>query len=557
MMVVTERRHGGASARTLLCTLVGLTALLGSALWPTSAGADESAPANEVKLPAWVVQVNNAYTVNGTAVCASKTILMMSVPSDIVRYQASVDQPGVEDFTFGGPPFTNPITGFGLPYTVPEGEAGWFLGGQSGSGECGDMLEHYLPPKAVGYTAECPEEEGASDGLQSQVRAAKVCPLTVTIAPVDSQRAGLAYYNSDPTFIDEAANKCVSGCTDLQVTVTDPGKHNAPVPGATVHVAIGDYSNAPPGFTYPSGTEPQPPYVCSGNDCGSVVSGLTTNSKGQVLVRYWGPGLLGNESADIKASATAPAGSCGCSERAGSGVRTITITPHLIFQSTGTITAQQVDGLVEWVSHPLKPLASKGLEEMYGRLIEELVEEEEKAKTYVAIGEEAGSVMEVVEVVEAFFEQQGILAEFLDDLHLSGTGLGDPPREHSVPMGPDNSFIADVAGDGYPPLHLGEKGYMWTLAEELAKLEEDKSPNFGPQTLQVQVYELSYCDSGSKPQDNCTDYLGPDATGIEPYLEFHISASSGSDITYSSSFIIKYNAYAWMVTQAAMGGLHG
>jgi hypothetical protein len=85
------------------------------------------------------------YPVGNTEHCAYKKILLIDVPSDVVSYTASIVQSGLsfgspasETFTFSGPPFTNPVTGFGNPYQIPAGEAGWFMGGGSGPLPCTD-----------------------------------------------------------------------------------------------------------------------------------------------------------------------------------------------------------------------------------------------------------------------------------------------------------------------------------------------------------------------------------------------------------------------------------
>ena len=104
-----------------------------------------------IRLKADVIEDATPYTIDGTARCAGKFLLIVDLPSDVISYQASVDQPGVGPFDFSGPPFTNPITGFGNPYRVPKGKAGWFLGGDSGPGPCAPLPPgKYIHIKASG-----------------------------------------------------------------------------------------------------------------------------------------------------------------------------------------------------------------------------------------------------------------------------------------------------------------------------------------------------------------------------------------------------------------------
>jgi hypothetical protein len=109
-----------------------------------------AASAKTVPLSGHVIQIDTNYTENGNPRCSQKDILIIDVPDDVVSYQASVYQQNYGTFDFSGPPFTNPITGFGNPYTVPAGEAGWFLGGGSGPGSCTDNTGIYSDIQATG-----------------------------------------------------------------------------------------------------------------------------------------------------------------------------------------------------------------------------------------------------------------------------------------------------------------------------------------------------------------------------------------------------------------------
>jgi hypothetical protein len=143
------------------------------------------------------------------------------------------------------------------------------------------------------------------------------------------------------------------------------------------------------------------------------------------------------------------------------------------------------------------------------------------------------------------WEQQLALAEFLEPLGLSGTGLGRPPDASSVSAVPGLPFLSAVQDDGTPPLHLGHKGLMWNLGETLLFRKEDKDGSFGAQFIHVDVYEVSFCDFGM----GCgPGYHGQ--SGIEPFLYFDFTSERNSrNHVYEGTFVIPYNAAAWFLTQ--------
>lgn len=112
-----------------------------------------AASARTVRLTGSVVWDPDNYTSSGSAHCAEKWMLVINVPSDVISYTASVNQPGLGPFFFNGPRFTNPITGYGPNYTVPAGKAGWFLGDDSGPGVCTNNPSKYNDIVARGVLA--------------------------------------------------------------------------------------------------------------------------------------------------------------------------------------------------------------------------------------------------------------------------------------------------------------------------------------------------------------------------------------------------------------------
>jgi len=541
------------------------TSLRSLAAGSSGAGTDDSAP-DTVQLSGSIVEDDSQYGSGTSEHCSQKWILIISVPSDVSRYTASVYQPGVGQFSFSGPPFTNPIIGFGSPYTMPQGQAGWFLGGDSGPGECEPAPPNkYIDIQATGYIT-C-SSDSVTDGSELDVGAhlagailpaARTCPLTVTITAVGSSTegvtglAGLSYDQGyGPIFVDQSTERCVTGCTDLVIRVTDPKNHNSPVNGASVDVILGHTQAATPAFSYPAGSPPSP-YLCnfSGGNCGTNLTGLRTANGGKVIVQYWTPGLLGAATSDVTATARAAGGACGCDQRFGKDPNAlVTANYHLIFQSKGTLTERQVESLTEWVAHPgLLGYFIKGAKGTYGYYIEKLAKTEEEFEKLSEAGERFFGALELAEINKTFWEQDGILAELLTDLNLSGTGLGDPPRDRVVSVLPGRSFQdqiveeASISGSTHP-------GFMWVLGETLRALQEAHSSNYGPQALVVKVWEVSYCD-----QDHDCDGEYMTSSDIHPYLDIYLSAASGGNITKSTSFIIPYNANAWMLTQSTLAG---
>jgi hypothetical protein len=129
----------------------GVTVAAGASTTPTTAAGPKV-----VDLPATLVATTDDYTSGGSARCTERAILVVAVPPHVVDVRGSVRHKGTSfgsafDYvTSEGPGFTNPITGYGPNYTVPKGEAGWFLGGGGGSAPCGNPLATWLDPRGFG-----------------------------------------------------------------------------------------------------------------------------------------------------------------------------------------------------------------------------------------------------------------------------------------------------------------------------------------------------------------------------------------------------------------------
>jgi Carboxypeptidase regulatory-like domain len=114
--------------------------------------------AKTIKLNGSVIETQDNYTLNGNPECTDRDILLIAVPKQIISVSATIEHKGVSfgqafDDTIpedGSPPFTTPITGYGPNYPVPQGEAGWFLGGGGGPAPCGSGLSGWSHLKAHG-----------------------------------------------------------------------------------------------------------------------------------------------------------------------------------------------------------------------------------------------------------------------------------------------------------------------------------------------------------------------------------------------------------------------
>ena len=414
--------------------------------------------------------------------------------------------------------------------------------------------------------AVCPSAAGDSPAADvARIAAAPssaACPLDVTIKRLDGDKTGLSDVLDSPEFMD-GSGKCESGCSDLKVTVTDPAKGNQAVQNATITASVaavpaGDlpqpnHDNLP-GF--PSGADPGEGYLCAetssfttaspGCAAGRLIQGVTTDSQGNAYLRYWAPGIITADSPKVKVIAreTCSATACPATQKLGHQSIVVKLSPNAIYKASGTLTLHEADELAEWTSRfgiGVKFFASQGFEAGAEALINRLVHDEEEAEK---LSGAVSGVLNVAEFAHAVWEQQLALAEFLEPLGLSGTGLGRPPDASSVSAVPGLPFLSAVEDDGTPPLHLGHKGLMWNLGETLLFRKEDKDGSFGAQFIHVDVYEVSFCDFGT----GCgPGYHGQ--SGIEPFLYFDFTSERNSrNHVYEGTFVIPYNAAAWFLT---------
>jgi hypothetical protein len=347
---------------------------------------------------------------------------------------------------------------------------------------------------------------------------------------------------TEPTFLEDTT--CLSGCTNLTVTVTDPSNHGKAVAGAEVSASV-----TPIGDPFLKRTETG--YLCNASkptSCGvgRFITGLRTDRHGHVRLLYWAPGLLSKQTTTLTVKAQKPCShqACALNQKSGERDTTIRVSPNVIYQHDGTLTLEQARALGEWADGGLIHLAAhKAVETLLEQAIEKLVKAEELAHKLGRGLERISGVIEIAHLSLELKEQYGFMAMFLNAFDLSAVGLGDAPDEHLVTAGPSNALTEAVAGDGHPPLHLGAKGLLWRYGQTRAFL--DAEHKLTDQEIHLAVYEISECRQGRVCGPG---YLG--RPGIQPSLYFRFSAEGPHlENTFIGTFVLRYNAQAWMDTQ--------
>jgi hypothetical protein len=431
---------------------------------------------------------------------------------------------------------------------------------------------------------QCPSVPAPAPALDPLARAAAAssaqCPLKVfvkIVGPIANvgTRSGLALDNglpdegpvnfTIPTYsktgspfgaANEVAEQCESGCANLLVTVIDP-QTQKPAAGATIEAKLGQIDTAGSPNLHQQGIQ----FLCTQSadpttrQCGTDLTGLTTDSGGQLRLIYWAPGELVSAHTDIDVSATATCSATECTsgQEAGSATSKISVKPYLIYKHRGAITANEADALREIVGNPaigdlLSAGAHKVLDlELHALLHAELIDE---AVLDAAEGPLGYAIVQLVDLAGAFSElkEQWALQEaFLQAAGVEEAGLDGPPFDKQVAA---RSVIFDQAIlHGVPnAFHIAAGGFLWDLGKELVRRYGAKPKNQLPaQHVSIQAYEVSTCSDRSP--DCGPGYL--DQPGIVPRLCFFISWDIGLDQTLCTP---PYNAVAWMTIQRTHPG---
>jgi hypothetical protein len=409
----------------------------------------------------------------------------------------------------------------------------------------------------------CGQTSSAAADLTAQSASATTtpsCPLTVSIKTFGSGKSGLGFVQGEadgfptpfPQFLSAkttglANGKCLSGCTNVEVTVTDK-RTGAPVSDAEVTASVTPFPRdglAP----YPKGFASDDGHLCRDDEftlCGSgnFLDRLPpTDDNGRVRFLYWAPGAISRQTVKITVKAqkqTCDPQACSVGLQKGENTRPLTVSFNQLYaKSDGNLTAEQVNVLEEFAQddgdlgsfaleagknfgteHVLEKAIGKAVEFYAEDAVPGLVAAELAHKVFTAPGEYA-------DITTPLGAQQALTDLFATPLQLATTGLGDVAAEREF----DPRLLDAIAGRDGLLRHYGAK------LVDLAK----RKPLVN-QTIKLRVLEVSYCKQGM----NCGP--GDQTPGIEPfvYLDFEgeTPASSHNDkaSVFHEAFVLPYNA---------------
>jgi hypothetical protein len=369
-----------------------------------------------------------------------------------------------------------------------------------------------------------------------------------------SGKAGLGFFAGQdqgfPTPLPEflaastvfGEGKCVSGCTNVQVTVTDK-KTGAVVPDATVTASVTPFPSggiAP----YPKGFGSDDGHLCRADDpslCGSgrLLTDLPpTDPNGQVRFVYWAPGAISQQTVMITAKAQkCDPHACHVGLQKGEDTRPLTISPHLLYSSEGRLAPDEVDVLTEWAhddadtgtfAQQLKNAATEhALEKAIGSLAEFYAEHAVPALLAVELAHKVLTTPgEYAELHTSLGQQEALTALFVTPLKLATAGLG------AVNAGElDQRFLDAIAG---------KDGLLRSYGGVLEELKKHKP--ITDQRISVRVVEVSYCSQGK----NCGP--GDQTPGINPFVYLYFqgdtprSRLTGAATVFRYRLVLPYNA---------------
>jgi len=429
--------------------------------------------------------------------------------------------------------------------------------------------------QGAAYVFAPPTTTSADGGRQPEFQAPVAnlpgggCPLDVQVTVLETLRSGLAvddgfrkegpvnftipsYSNAGSVYTEpgEAGQKCESGCANVLVTVTDPLTSKAVV-GAKVTATVD------PIDVHHYGDE----FLCAQSDeahvpCGTELSGLVTDQKGQIHLIYWAPGVVRQASTvlhiNVKNACTAEA--CPTRLEVGQKNQALQIKPYVIYEHTGELSKEEVEALVEMARNPglfslTNELGKEAFKVPFEEALKWLVGEEEEAELAVEsipdiFAEPLFGLMEATHVAIELHEQDELVAALLQAVALPGIGLYDPPRESKAPAPPGGLFQSAILHGIANPLHLAAGGVLYDDAEilsgQLKKLNDQLAAR--PEEIHLEVYEVSNCDQA---EPSC----GPGykySDGIKPQLCFDFDGSDGYPGAWADSFCIsQYDAFAF------------
>ena len=309
--------------------------------------------------------------------------------------------------------------------------------------------------------------------------------------------------------------------------------------------------------------------------CGTDITRLTTDQKGQLHLLYFAPGIAPISAVspwvtDVQIVAKKnDCTSTTCQHQQGEGVKKLGVLPYLIYQHTGELTREEVTTLIELVDEGSSFWTSKAKAVAYEKLTEPLIEELEdisKAAEDRALKQSIASVasalkhagpgLEIVHFIHLsgesllkLYKQIGLIAALLDTLQMPGIGIdvGDP-FSHDIPDLPSSQFMKALLHGTGQILPVFQGGVLWSDAEALAAQQKAAGTSFAvqPESITVRVFEVSHC---YLPRLGC----GPGywtSKGIEPELCFDfLGTNSFPGFNWSDGFCESYNAAAFAWTQ--------
>ncbi|MGA3219381.1 MAG: hypothetical protein ABSE77_09975, partial [Acidimicrobiales bacterium] len=412
------------------------------------------------------------------------------------------------------------------------------------------------------------------------------CPLNVwftVLHPAPSKNpatSGLLYYGGDPVFTKAAAptfdaeykDTCLSGCVDVQVQVTDPNASNcaAPklhgqclVPGATVEASVTEIpksttiagNTTPIIAPYPSGAAAGAGHLCLATEfsvCGtgpnSYITDLKTDGHGQLVLRYWVPGLIAQVTTTITVVASEPCRPEECRSGEKQSDKTsmqVTILPHTVYSGTAHPSVTEVKDLAS--------AAGTGGKFGWNTALNYLKKQLED-KTPL-LGDELENLATA-----------SFMGSFTPKLPSAGLGTGTASKLGEVELpgtGAYQSFEDALVG---PPGNKDIGFDSWSLLYRLGYTLDFANKSSVPQTLTLNIYEVSYCHSGTVcgpgyPEHACAGLGGftslgnPTTCTTHEFLYFELSSqSSAFETTFRPSqggLLTPYNAPQWMTARYA------
>ena len=130
----------------------------------------------------------------------------------------------------------------------------------------------------------------------------------------------------------------------------DPQTGN-PVANATVTATVGTLGAAK-SVSSGQGRLDGPQLVCLQSDgpvattCGTSLTGLSTDSAGDLHLLYWAPGETAISTSSVSVTAQKCSSTCMAGEAQGSAQAGVTITPDPIFHDRGTLSVAEIKSLM-------------------------------------------------------------------------------------------------------------------------------------------------------------------------------------------------------------------